>query len=217
LNREGDGAAVPPLRDLPGRIGPVATYRLIREGRGRMPGTSLLRPYEVLPLLWYLWFPGADGSTARASDGPALGMFPRFINAGWAKLTDPDGYPASAPPWGTLTAIDLNRGEHAWQVALGEHPELVAQGLPPTGTENYGGPLVTAGGLLFIAATPDEKLRAFDKQTGELLWEARLPAAGFATPASYEADGRQFVVVAAGGGKLGRPSGSRYVAFALPE
>jgi quinoprotein glucose dehydrogenase len=144
-------------------------------------------------------------------------MFPRFINAGWAKLTDPEGYPASAPPWGTLTAIDLNRGELAWRVPIGEHPELVAKGLPPTGTENYGGPLVTAGGLLFIAATPDEQLRAFDADTGALLWQTALPAAGFATPATYEAGGRQYLVIAAGGGKLGRPSGSRYVAFALAK
>jgi quinoprotein glucose dehydrogenase len=93
----------------------------------------------------------------------------------------------------------------------------MAKGLPPTGTENYGGPLVTAGGLLFIAATPDEKLRAFDAGTGERLWEAVLPAAGFATPATYVSDGRQLVVVAAGGGKLGRPSGSQYIAFALPR
>ena len=119
--------------------------------------------------------------------------------------------------WGTLSAIDLARGEIAWQVPLGEIPELAAQGLGGTGSENYGGPVVTAGGLVFIAAAMDAKLRAFDKRTGALLWEAPLPAAGFATPAVYEAGGRQFVVVAAGGGKLGRPSGDRYVAFALPE
>ena len=100
---------------------------------------------------------------------------------------------------------------------LGEYPHLAARGLVRTGTENYGGPVVTGGGLLFIAATADEKLRAFDKWTGEVLWETRLPAAGYATPATYEVDGRQYVVVAAGGGKLGTKSGSRYVAYALPD
>jgi quinoprotein glucose dehydrogenase len=219
LDRHGDGFGVPSLHALGDRLGPLAAYRVIRDGRGRMPGTSLLRPHEILPLLWYLWFPGADAPPPpRPADAPPiLGIFPRFINAGWAKLSDPEGYPASAPPWGTLTAIDLARGELAWRIPLGSYPELVAQGLPPTGSENYGGPLVTAGGLLFIAATPDEKLRGFDKRTGELLWEAALPAAGFATPATYEAGGRQYLVVAAGGGKLGRPSGSRYVAYALED
>jgi quinoprotein glucose dehydrogenase len=220
LDRSGNGAGIPSLRGVGERMGPLAAYRIVREGRGRMPGASLLRPYEILPLLWYLWFPGDDAAPvpARAADAPPqLGVFSRYINAGWARFDDPDGYPASAPPWGTLTAIDLNAGTHAWRVPLGEVPELVAQGLPPTGTENYGGPLVTAGGLLFIAATPDEKLRAFDAATGALLWEWKLPAAGFATPATYESEGRQILVVAAGGGKLGRPSGSRYVAFALRE
>jgi quinoprotein glucose dehydrogenase len=108
-------------------------------------------------------------------------------------------------------------GEIAWQVPLGEYPELAAQGLRGTGAESYGGPVVTAGGLVFIAGTPDAKLRAFDADTGAVVFEAPLPAAGFATPAVYEAGGRQFVVVAAGGGKLGRASGDRYVAFALPE
>jgi quinoprotein glucose dehydrogenase len=120
------------------------------------------------------------------------------------------------PPWGTLTAIDLNRGEIAWQKPLGELPELSRQGIPPTGTENYGGPIVTASGLLFIAATKDEKIRAFDARTGEVLWEASLPAGGYATPSTYAVNGRQYVVIACGGGKLGTKSGDAYVAFALP-
>jgi quinoprotein glucose dehydrogenase len=132
---------------------------------------------------------------------------------------DPDGYPAVVPPWGTLNAINLNTGEFAWQIPLGEYPELAAQGLTNTGSENYGGPVVTAGGLVFIGATNfDRKFRAFDKATGALLWETRLPFSGNGTPATYQIDGRQFVVISAGGGKGGPgTSGGAYVAFALPR
>jgi quinoprotein glucose dehydrogenase len=140
-----------------------------------------------------------------------------FANAGYQNLTDVEGLPGTKPPWGTLTAIDLNRGEHRWQIPLGDYPAILESGQSGLGAENYGGPVVTAGGLLFIAATPDAKIRAFDKATGELLWEDTLPFPGHATPAVYEADGRQFVVVAAGGGKLGQPSGDVYVAYALPN
>jgi quinoprotein glucose dehydrogenase len=131
---------------------------------------------------------------------------------------DPDGYPAIAPPWGTLNAIHLDTGEYAWKIPFGEFPELAAKGLKDTGTENYGGSVVTAGGLLFIGATNhDRKFRAYDKLTGKLLWETLLPAAGNATPAVYAVNGRQYVAIAAGGGKSGAPSGGSYVAFALPE
>jgi quinoprotein glucose dehydrogenase len=140
---------------------------------------------------------------------------------GYRKFLDADGYPAIAPPWGTLSAIDLSTGEYAWQVPLGEYPELAAEGVKNTGSENYGGPIVTAGGLVFIAATNfDKKFRAFDKATGELLWETMLPLAGNATPSTYAINGRQFIVVPAGGGRS-RPgttpeSGGVYVAYALP-
>ena len=147
-------------------------------------------------------------------------MSPLINNAfrftGYRKFLDPDGYPATAPPWGTLSAINLNTGEYAWQVPLGEYPELVAKGLTNTGSENYGGPIVTAGGLVFIGATnADRKFRAFDKTTGELLWETVMPGPGRATPATYEADGRQFVVIATGGSA--DSTNAAYVAFALPR
>src|SRR5690606_12810899 len=119
--------------------------------------------------------------------------------------------------WGTLNAIDLNTGEYLWRVPLGEYPELKAAGLPPTGTDNYGGPVVTAGGLVFIGATLDHKIRAFDRTDGRVLWEATLPSGGYATPATYMVDGRQYVVIACGGGRLGSPAADLYVAFALPE
>ena len=129
-----------------------------------------------------------------------------------------DGIPIIKPPWGRITAIDLNAGEIRWSIPFGEYPELTATGITGTGTDNYGGAIVTENGLLIIAATTyDNRIRAFDKLTGDLLWEAALPAAGNATPSTYMMDGRQYIVIAAGGGKNGAPSGGTYVAFALPE
>ncbi len=134
---------------------------------------------------------------------------------GYHKFLSAEGYPAIKPPWGSLTAINLNDGNTAWTVPLGEYPEFSSKGMV-TGTENYGGPVVTEGGLLFIAATRDGKIRAFNKRTGQLLWQAVLPAAGFATPCLYWINGKEYLAVACGGGKLGTRSGDAYIAFALP-
>lgn len=139
------------------------------------------------------------------------------MSTGYNKFLDANGLPAFSPPYGSLTAIDLNTGEHLWRIVLGEDPQLKKMGIRNTGTENYGGPVVTRNGLLFIAATKDGKFRAFDKKNGHLLWETDLPAASFATPATYEINGRQFIVLACGGTKLGAPKGNKYVAYALPE
>jgi quinoprotein glucose dehydrogenase len=141
-----------------------------------------------------------------------------FGHTGYVQFLDHEGYPAIKPPWGVLTAIDLNTGDFAWQVPLGEHPELTARGIPRTGTETFGGSIVTAGGLVFIAGTKDERFHAFDKGDGQMLWEASLPAGGYATPSTYQVKGRQYVVIAAGGaGKLRTKAGDAFVAFALPE
>jgi len=113
--------------------------------------------------------------------------------------------------------MDLATGKRAWQVPLGEYEQLTREGIPPTGTRNFGGPVVTAGGLLIIAATSDEMLRIFDKSSGELLWQFKLPAAGYSTPSTYAIDGRQYIVVTCSGGKLGTPSGDMYMAFSLPS
>lgn len=139
-----------------------------------------------------------------------------YTITGYNKFLSREGYPAIAPPWGTLNAVDLNTGEYVWKKILGNDPEFSNGSKTPTGTENYGASVVTAGGLLFIAAAKDGKFRAFNKTTGELLWEADLPAPGFATPAVYELDGRQYIVIACGGGKMKTVSGDSYVAFALP-
>jgi quinoprotein glucose dehydrogenase len=149
-----------------------------------------------------------------ASTTPGYGP---YKHTGYVKFLDHEGYPAIKPPWGLLNAIDLSTGEFAWRVPLGEHPELTARGVPRTGTETFGGSIVTAGGLVFIAGTMDERIHAFDKGTGRLVWEHPLPAGGYATPCTYQVAGRQFVVIAAGGaGKLGTRAGDAFVAFGLP-
>jgi quinoprotein glucose dehydrogenase len=187
---------------------------VIRTGTARMPGFPTLSDEAVRALVRYM-ARGEDRELSRVASSPSDLKY-RFT--GYHKFLDPDGYPAVAPPWGTLNAINLNTGAYAWTVPLGEYPELAAKGMTNTGSENYGGPIVTAGGLLFIGATSfDKKFRAFDKDTGALLWETTLPFAGNATPVTYQIAGRQFVVIAAGGGKAPKsPSGATYVAFALP-
>lgn len=185
---------------------------VIRQGAGQMPGFAYLGRSLLDALLQFVVTGrdvAAEGNRRRTS-GPY-----RFT--GYNRFVDLDGYPATATPWGTLNAIDLNTGEYVWKVPFGEYPELVAQGKKDTGSESYGGPIVTAGGLLFIGATVfDKKFRALDKETGELLWETTLPFAGTATPVTYEVDGRQFVTIAAGGRRVD-PTGGVYVAFALPD
>ena len=178
-----------------------------------MPGFPNLTDDQMFALVDYLT--SGESKELPASEPSLLAMKYRFT--GYKKFQDQDGYPAIAPPWGTLNAINLNTGDFVWKIPLGEYPELAAKGQGKTGTENYGGPIATAGGLVFIGATNfDRKFRAFDKATGELLWETSLPFSGNATPITYEVDGRQFVVIAAGGGKDPRSaSGGVYVAFAL--
>ncbi|HZS05547.1 MAG TPA: pyrroloquinoline quinone-dependent dehydrogenase [Blastocatellia bacterium] len=206
----------PSLVNIGGKYSEPEIRTLIRNGQGRMPGFSSLGNDAIQAITRYL-MTGEDAKTAVTQKKPAP-IDLKYTIDGYNKFLDPDGYPAIAPPWGTLTAIDLNRGAIVWQIPLGEYPELAAQGMRDTGSENYGGAVVTAGGLLFIGATNyDKKFRAFDKLTGKLLWETVLPSAGNATPSTYEINGRQFVVIAAGGGKSKAPSGGSYVAFALPE
>jgi quinoprotein glucose dehydrogenase len=139
-----------------------------------------------------------------------------YTHTGYNRFFDPFGYPAMKPPWGTLNAIDMDRGEILWRVPLGEFKELTEKGIPKTGTENYGGPIVTAGGLIFIGASQDEYIRAFDKKNGKEVWKFKLPAGGYATPATFEINGQQYLVIACGGGKMGTPSGDSYIAFTLP-
>ena len=220
--RQGNpGANLPPLTDVATRKTRPEVSQQIAAGKGMMPGFPAMPANDKEALLDFLFGTEKSEAPARPASAAASAAAapPRapFALDGYRRFIDARGYPAISPPWGTLTAIDLNTGEQRWQVRLGEYPELIAKGIPPTGTENYGGPVVTAGGLIFIAATKDSLLRAFDRRTGAELWRGELPAPGFATPSTYAINGRQFVVIAAGGTKLGTRKSDRYVAFALPE
>lgn len=210
-DRTGNPPDFPSLIGIDQRYSSQAIAQLVRGGNGRMPAFNKLTNQELAAIIDYVLKSKNDVVTdSSKAPGPAYGI------AGYPRFLDSDGYPAITPPWGQLTAIDLNKGTIVWQEPFGEYPALAAQGVPTTGSENYGGGIVTAGGLFFIGATSyDRKFHAFDKTTGKLLWETTLPAAGNATPAMYEAGGRQFVVIAAGGGKSKDPSGGSYVAFAL--
>ena len=173
---------------------------ITQKGLGQMPAFAYLSDEEVSLLTSFLM--GSHRLSrfvSRQKDLEQNNLAPFILN-GYGRFVDQEGYPAVKPPWGRLTAIDLNEGEIVWQVPLGEHPELTARGMRITGTEKIGGNIVTAGGLIFIGATKDERFRAFDKDTGKVLWETQLEAGAYATPATYEINGQQYVVVAAGAG-----------------
>jgi quinoprotein glucose dehydrogenase len=214
-NLAGSPPQFPSLLDIGTRLTTQQITMKIHQGGGRMPGFPNIEGDQLNLLLAYLrQRAGKNFDSDGTTSSPAT-----YNVTGYHRFQDPQGYPATAPPWGTLNAINLNTGDYVWKIPLGQYPELVAQGLPNTGSENYGGPIVTAGGLLFIGATNfDKKFRAFDKATGQLLWETTLPFAANATPATYQVNGRQYVVIASGGGKLlNSRSGGIYVAFALPQ
>ena len=204
----------PSLVDLAKRATQEQVETLLLTGRGLMPSFSHLPEPERQVLIRYLLTLHNENQLVSSKIRPT--SVP-YQHTGYNRWYDPNGYPVNTPPWGTLTATDLNTGKRRWQVPLGEYAELTAKGIPPTGTDNYGGPLITKSDLLFIAASRDAHLRAFDTQTGRLLWQHDLPAAGYASPSTYSVNGRQYVVIACGGGKLKTKSGDQYVAFALPE
>ena len=217
-DRRGNGVDAPSLVGLADRMNPWQAWQVVKHGRGRMPAYASLGFTIRAAALWHLYTAAENDTAAPVAPLPAddSDVAPSYINSGYQRFVDQEGMPASAPPWGTLTAIDLDRERIAWRIPFGDYPQMLEQGIQGLGSENYGGPIVTAGGLLFIAATPDRQFRAYDKSTGELLWARELPAPGFATPSTYAVDGRQYVVIAAGGGKLGQPTASEFVAFSLP-
>jgi quinoprotein glucose dehydrogenase len=191
---------------------------LLKTGRRMMPGFNNLAHVDKNAIASYILHDKKEQEKKYAGN---FKIKPENENTGYNftgynKFLTKEGYPAINPPWGTLNAINLNTGELVWKIPLGEFPELKAKGIPATGRENYGGPLVTAGGVLFIGASADGKFRAINKNTGKIIWETDLPAPGVATPAVYEVNGKQYVVIACGGSKWGGKSSDKYVAFALP-
>lgn len=206
----------PSLVDIQLRQSRDYVKNIVSNGKGMMPGFMTLKPEEKAALIAFLFGDEKQEATGVVkTNTPKKPTLP-YKSTGYNKFLDSQGYPAIAPPWGTLNAINLHTGEYVWKNVFGEYPELKAKGIPQMGSENYGGPVVTAGGLLFIAATRDGMFRAYNKRDGRLLWEYKLPAAGFATPSTYQINGRQYVVIACGGTKLGTKKGNQVVAFALP-
>jgi quinoprotein glucose dehydrogenase len=182
---------------------------VIKRGKSNMPAYAYISDQDLTNLMDYLM--------GRESKETVMNKLEPFYSPkGYNRFYDPNGYPATKPPWGTLNAVDMKSGKIKWKIPFGTYPELVENGIPPTGTENFGGPLVTKSGLLFIGATRDEKFHAYDTENGNLLWEYQLPYGGYATPSTFELDGKQYVVIlATGGGKLATEEGDVMIAFAL--
>jgi quinoprotein glucose dehydrogenase len=226
---KGNGHEIPGLLNIGSRLKPSEIASILKNGQNRMPSFQQLPDLQRAAIVNFL-LNGHGGAhvaaehrdtatrkaTRTAMPAPPFPYHPPYISKVWDKLTDSDGYPGIKPPWGTLNAIDLKTGDYRWRVPLGEFPELTKKGIPVTGMESYGGPLVTAGGLIFIAGTRDEMIRAFDKNTGKILWQYQLPNAAFATPVTYAVDGIQYIAIAAGGGR-GLKTGGNYIAFCLPS
>jgi quinoprotein glucose dehydrogenase len=220
---KGNPPSFPSLVNIDKKYNEQQVSKLVESGRNMMPSFKQISPADKKALLAFVLKLPENAVASKemakepvsATRAPAS-QIPYTMN-GYNRFLDTNGYPGIKPPWGTLEAVSLTSGKLLWKVPLGEFPELTKKGIPITGTQLYGGPLVTKGGLVFVAATQDNKIRAFDKNTGKQLWEAQLPAAGYATPATYAIDGKQYVVIACGGGKIGSKSGDSYVCFALPD
>jgi quinoprotein glucose dehydrogenase len=204
---------VPSLIGLSNRMKESGFRNIMKVGRNAMRPQPQLSPQQVTELCDFLL---PKPNTAAAPPKQNVPM--QWADMSYTRLLDPQSYPGCTPPWGTLNCIDLNTGMIAWKVPLGEYPELKAKGIPKTGTENFGGATVTAGGVVFAGGTRDNQFRAFDADTGEELWKHDLPLHSTAPPAVYQVHGREYVVLpVTGSGKLGGPAGDEWMAFALPE
>ena len=209
-NRTGSPPSIPSLTDVDQRYTSAQLLDILAHGKGRMPAFDNLEVAKRQAIVDFISGKESEGATSSSTS--------TYNTTGYHMFQDPDDYPAVAPPWGTLNAINLDTGDYLWKIPFGEYPELAAKGMKDTGSENFGGPVVTAGGLVIIAATVyDKKLRIYEKSTGKLLWDTTMPYSALSTPSTYSVHGRQYIVVAAGGGRNRRsPTGGVYVAFALP-
>jgi len=226
-DRKGSGSQFPALEKIKIKFSKTEILSIIETGTGRMPSFQYIPEQDREAISKYLLNTEdvKQSEIINEHDMPTpdeemkngvFGFEPEYVIKVGKRLTDQDGYQGNKPPWGTLNAINLNTGNYLWSIPLGEYPELTERGIPITGTPNYGGPVATAGGIILIAATKDERIRAFDKESGDMLWEFQLPAGGFASLITYEVKGKQFVVIAAGGAR-GQKPGGYYVAFVLPD
>ncbi|MEO0902051.1 MAG: c-type cytochrome, partial [Bacteroidota bacterium] len=215
-NRDGAvQSGYPSLVGLKTKLSEVEVKRIIQKGKGMMIGFPQLSDEEVDGLIAFLYDEPdkVEVTSNNKDDYPKL----PYRHLGYTKFLDSNGLPAIDPPWGTLHAINMNTGVYVWSIALGDTPGLENQTGEPTGCESYGGPIITENGLLLIAGTKDGFFRAFNRHNGKLLWQYKLPAASFATPATYEVNGKQYIALACGGEKLGTPKGNKIIAFALPD
>ncbi len=228
--RKGNGEYFPSLLKIGEKYSKEEILSIVKNGKNRMPAFGQIAENEKTALLAFLLDVQEKESSPTSVLSPKVKKTDKeqrvkkesdimdevpYTMTGYNRFLDKNGYPGITPPWGTLNAVNLSSGKLLWKVPLGEYRELTEKGISPTGTENYGGPVVTKGGLVFIAATKDSKIRAYDKDNGKILWEADLPVPGFATPAVYEVEGEQFLVIACGGGKINTKSGDQYIAFSL--
>ena len=214
-DRNGIAASgIPSLIDIKSRLKKEEVSLQIFQGKNMMPGFPQIPEEEKEALIRFLYEEEVKLQVAIDTVSQKHDPVP-YKHLGYTKFLDSNGLPAISPPWGTLHAIDLNTGEYKWSIPFGETITLKEKGFPTTGSENYGGPVITQNGLLFIAATKDGYFRAFNKYTGEILWEYLLPAPAFATPATYQVNGKQYIVLACGGEKLGTIKGNQIIAFAL--
>ena len=201
----------PSLVDISSKRTKSYIQQIITNGKGMMPGFNQISPSDKDQIIRFILneIPKEVTSTAKATYEPPYQM------TGYNKFLDSKGLPALSPPWGTLNAIDLNTGKYLWKIPFGDEPSLAQKGITETGAENYGGPIVTASGLLIIGAAKDGKMRIYESKTGKLLRVITLPAAAFATPSTYQVNGKQYIVIACGGTKLGTPKGNKYIAYSL--